>query len=101
MYTILSKSYNLIIEEVNEPKKPFRALVKAYNVNKVFYKIVKTSNQELRSLMRKKYGKDLYEKFLSFPTVKTFTQSFADDGDHQSHNTEIVISELETGYYII
>jgi uncharacterized protein YfaS (alpha-2-macroglobulin family) len=101
IYSIQSKAYNLVIEEVNEPKKPFRALVTSININKVYYKIVKTSSQELRTLIRKKYGKDLYEKFLTMPTIKTFTQNFVDDGDHQSHNTEIVIPELETGYYIL
>ena len=101
IYTIQAKSYNLIIEEVNEPNKPFRALVTSKNIKKVYYKVVKTSHQELRSLLRKKYGKDLYDKFLNFPTVKTFTQNITDDGDYQVHNTEIVIPELETGYYII
>jgi uncharacterized protein YfaS (alpha-2-macroglobulin family) len=101
IYTINTKAYNLIIEEVSEPKKPFRALVTSQNINKVYYKIVKTSSQELRTLFRKKYGKELYEKFLTYTTVKTFTQDIVDDGDFQSHNTEIVVPELETGYYVI
>ncbi|MDO8999146.1 MAG: alpha-2-macroglobulin family protein [Bacteroidota bacterium] len=101
IYTIQSKNYNLIIEEVNEPNKSFRALVTSQNINKVFYRIVKTNNQELRLLIRKKYGKELYEKFLSFPTAKTFTQNLVDDKDFQSHNTEIVLPDLENGYYVI
>ncbi|MBL7921411.1 MAG: hypothetical protein JNJ40_13925 [Bacteroidia bacterium] len=101
IYTINTKNYNLIIEEANEPKKPFRALVTSQNINKVYYRIVKTSSQEIRTVLRKKYGKELYEKFASFPTVKTFTQELTDDGDFQSHNTEIVMPELEPGYYIV
>ncbi len=101
IYSIKAKTYNLTIEEANEPKKPFRALVTSQNINKVYYKIVKTTSQELRQVIRKKYGKELYEKFLNFPTVKTFTQALVDDGDYQSHNTEIVIPELEAGYYVL
>jgi hypothetical protein len=37
IYTIQAKSYNLIIEEVNEPNKPFRALVTSKNIKKVYY----------------------------------------------------------------
>lgn len=99
--TIQSKSCNLTFEEVNEPNKPFRALLNSQNINKLYFKIVKTTNQELRVLYRKKYGKDLLEKFKGFPAVKTFTQNITDDGDYQSHNTEMKLPELPAGYYVI
>lgn len=99
--SIKSKTCNLTIEEVNEPNKPFRGLMTSQNINKLYFKIVKTSNQELRQLYRKKYGKDLLDKFKTFPSVKTFTLNLTDDGDHQSHNTEITFPELAAGYYVI
>ncbi|MBC7694772.1 MAG: hypothetical protein H7141_04915 [Burkholderiales bacterium] len=98
---IEAKTYNITIEEVNEPGKPFRALVASKNVNKIYFKIVKSSSQELRELFRKKYGKDLYEKFKSFPQVTTFSQEIENDGDFQTHNTEIKLPELPAGYYVI
>jgi uncharacterized protein YfaS (alpha-2-macroglobulin family) len=99
--SIQAKSCNLTTEDVNEPNKPFRAMVTSQNINKLYYKIVKTTNQELRQLFRKKYGEDLFNKFKSFPIVKTFSQSLIDDGDFQSHNTEIKLPELPVGYYVI
>lgn len=99
--TILTKTYNITIEEVNEPGKPFRALVSSQNVNKIYFKVVKSSSQELRELFRKKYGKDLIEKFKSFPQVTTFSQDIQNDEDFQTHNTEIKLPELPAGYYVI
>ena len=99
--SINTKTYNVTIEEVNEPNKPFRGLVTSQNVNKIYFKIVKTSSQELRDLFRKKYGKDLYEKLKTFSQVTAFTQDIENDGDYQSHNTEIKLPELSAGYYII
>ncbi len=99
--SINTKIYNLTIEEVNEPNKPYRALVTSQNVNKIYFKIVKTSSQELRVLFRKKYGKELYEKLKSFPQVTTFSQEIENDGDFQSHNTEIKLPELPSGNYVI
>ncbi|MBI3519130.1 MAG: hypothetical protein HY062_07210 [Bacteroidetes bacterium] len=99
--TITTKTYNLTLEEVNEPNKPFRALVTSQNVNKIYFRIVKTSSQELRSLLRKKYGKELYDKFKTFPVTTSFSQDIENDGDFQSHNTEIKLPELPAGYYVI
>ncbi len=99
--SILAKSCNLTTEEVNEPNKPFRALVTSQNINKLYFKVVKTTSQELRQLFRKKYGEELFNRFKSFPTVKTFTQELIDDGDYQTHNTEIKLPELTAGYYVI
>ena len=98
---INSKTYNLTIEEVNEPNKPFRALVTSKNVNKLYFKIVKTSHFELRRVYRNRYGKDLLDKFKAMPLVQSFSQNIIDDGDYNSHSTEIKLPELTTGYYII
>lgn len=98
---IKSKTFNLSIEEVNEPGKPFRALVTSQNINKLYFKVVKTSSQELRELFRKKYGKELFEKFKTFPVATTFSQDLTDDGDFQSHATELKLPELAAGYYVI
>jgi uncharacterized protein YfaS (alpha-2-macroglobulin family) len=99
--TILTKSYNMTIEEVNEPVKPFRALISSQNVDRLHFKIVKSSSNELRNIFRKKYGKELFEKLKSFPEVKTFTQEIINDGDFQNHFTEIKLPELPAGYYVI
>lgn len=98
---ITAKSLNLAVEEVNAPNKPFRALVTSANVNKVYIKIVKTSHQELRRLGRTDWGEKLYNKYNALPAVKSFEQALTDDGDYQSHGTEIKMPELPYGYYLV
>lgn len=99
--SIKSKTFNISTEEVNEPGKPFRALLTSQNINKLYFKVVKTTSQELRELFRKKYGKDLYDKFKTFPVAATFSRDITDDGDFQTHATELKLPELPAGYYVI
>lgn len=99
--SIESKSMNFTIEEVNEAGKPFRAMISSANISKLYFKVVKTSNIELRKLHRKEYGEKLYNKFNAMPTVLTFEQAIPNDGDFQSHNLEIKMPSLEFGYYMV
>ena len=101
LQAITNKACNLSIEEVNEPNKPFRALITSANVNKLYFKVVKTTAQDLRIIFRKQYDKKLFEKLNSLPVAKSFTQELMNDGDYNSHNTEIKIPELPEGYYVI
>ncbi len=96
--SIESKSTNITIEEVNEPNKPFRALVTSQNTSKLYFKIVKTTHRELRNLTRKEYGEQLLNKFNAMPVQKSFSQTLVDDRDFQTHHTEIKSPELPTGY---
>lgn len=99
--SITSKSMNFVCEEVNESGKPFRAMVSSANINKLYFKIVKTSHLELRKIYRKDYGEKLYNKLNTLPTVSTFEQNITDDGDYHSHNLEIKMPSLPHGYYIV
>ena len=99
--SIEAKSVNLVVEEVNEPNKPLRALITTSNINKLYFKIVKTSHLELRKIFRNLYSEKLYAKLNGMPTVKTFEQEIPNDGDYQSHNLEIKVPDLPAGYYII
>jgi uncharacterized protein YfaS (alpha-2-macroglobulin family) len=101
IYTIEAKSLNVTVEEVNEPNKPFRALVNSTNINKLYFKVVKTSHQELRKIYRKDWGEKLYNALNSLPTVKTFEQVIEDDKDYQKHSAEIKLPELPLGHYVV
>lgn len=99
--SINQKSMNLTVEEVNEPGKPARALIASQNINKLYFKIVKTSHLELRKINRKEWGEKLYNALNALPSVKTFTQEIINDGDHQNHQQEIKLPELPFGYYVV
>ncbi|MGZ3899792.1 MAG: MG2 domain-containing protein, partial [Bacteroidia bacterium] len=99
--SIEAKMMNLTMEEVNAPDVPARALVTSSNINKIHFKVVKTSHLELRKLHRLDWGQKLYEKLNALPVVKTFEQDITNDGDYQSHNEEIKLPELPYGYYVV
>lgn len=99
--SIEGKTMNFTTEEVNEFNKPFRAMVTSVNINKIYFKVVKTSHLELRKIYRKDYGEKLYNKLNTLPVVKTFEQEIPNDGDFQSHNLEIKMPELPYGYYMV
>ena len=99
--SIEAKTMNLVVEEVNEPGKPFRAMVASTNINKMYFKIVKTSHLELRKFYRNLYSEKLYSKLNSLPTVKIFEQEIPNDGDYQNHNLEIKVPDLAAGYYVL
>ncbi len=101
IYQMQTKQLNISIEEVNEPAKPFRALISYANIQKLHFKIVKTSHQELRKIYRNDWGEKLYNALNKLPLVKTFTTSVIDDGDMQKHNMEVVMPELPNGHYVI
>ncbi len=99
--SIENKAMNFVLEEVNENGKPFRAMITSTNINKLYFKVVKTSNLELRKLYRKYYGEKLFDKLNELPTVTAFEQNIPDDGDYQSHNLEIKMPLLANGYYMV
>lgn len=100
---ILAKSLSFNVEQANLPDKPFRALVKYGNVNKVFVRVAKhdadRSNSEMGNYDY--YGEKLIEKFLKAEIVKEWEVNLPDDGDFQSHSVEIKMPELPFGHYVI
>ncbi|MCE1165848.1 MAG: MG2 domain-containing protein [Bacteroidetes bacterium] len=107
--SIEEKSLQMTFEAVNVPGKPFRSLVSYKNINKLYYRIVETSYDEIKSLEDAylktynytQYQKDLIEKFRNKSAVKTFTVDLPNDGDYQTHKTEVKIPALEQGLYVL
>lgn len=101
IYSIENKQLNITIEEVQEPNAPFRALISSQNINKLYFKIVQITPHELRRLSRKYYGKELFDKLTQYKLINSFEQNIKDDGDFQSHKTEIKMPALPVGTYVI
>ncbi|MBK9284778.1 MAG: hypothetical protein IPM51_10760 [Sphingobacteriaceae bacterium] len=99
--SLKSKFINLTAEQVNEPGKKARALVQSQNVNKLYFKVVKTSHLDLRRINRKEWGEKLFNALNSLPVVNTFTREIINDDDYQKHNQEIILPELPYGYYVV
>ncbi len=110
--SILDKSVSATIEEVNVPEQPFRALIHYRNFTDLYYRIIKTSRNEIRTLKgkieaeyRKDYNIDREQKFIEYFVSKSLTKKgkfiLPDDGDYQQHSIEIKLDALPAGEYVI
>ena len=105
---IKQKDLSVIIEKVNVPDHPFRALVSYRNFTGLHWRMVQITREEVRAERKKwqnNYEVDQEEKFLahflSKPAVKTGILNLPDDGDFQEHAVEIALPELAVGDYMV
>ncbi len=111
--SIQQKTLNLKLEDVNLPDQPFRTLVTYQNLNKIYFRVIKTNSNELDNLKKEYYRKtqngsyDIdYDQFLldfyvKKQAVQQFTSQLPDDKDYQQHKTELELPALAVGEYLI
>ena len=98
---IIAHSLDFITEKVNLPSNPFRALLTYKNLKTVYVRIAKIDSNKYNEKVEKLYGEQLIKEYLKLTPVKEFTVELPNDGDYQTHTTEIKIPELILGHYII
>lgn len=105
---IRRKSLSAVIEKINLPGIPFRALVTYKNFTALHWKAVKVTRDEVlaeRKRWLKNYDVDREEKFLMHflprPAEKAGSVILPDDGDFQQHRVEIALDGLPYGDYMI
>jgi uncharacterized protein YfaS (alpha-2-macroglobulin family) len=99
--SIKRKALNLTAEDVNEPGKPARALIRYSNVNKVYFRVIRLDYRKNRDQTRELYGEKLIKKYADEKPVTTFEYDLPDDKDYNSHSSEVKIPELPSGFYIL
>jgi uncharacterized protein YfaS (alpha-2-macroglobulin family) len=108
---IAIKNINLDVEDINLPNKAFKCLVTYKNVNTLYFRIIKTSQKDIDKILSSidntyGYANDkLNEKLIEFYASQTpdekFTINLSNDNDYQEHKTEVKISSLGFGDYIV
>ncbi len=98
--SILQPSLNIATEKVNTINDPFRTLVSYKNVPKVYFRIVKTSREEMKKFDRRDYDK-LWASYVALKPVKSWSVILPNLNDFQQHATEIKIDGLASGVYFI
>jgi len=97
---ILQPSLNLETEQVNVPNQPFRTLVKYKNAKTVYFRVIKTSREEIKKMDRRNYDK-LWEETVALTPTKSWNVSMPDLLDYQDHSVEIKVDALSNGIYFI
>ncbi|MCP4146966.1 MAG: hypothetical protein GY757_04365, partial [bacterium] len=97
---IEAKSVNITVEDIGLPGKPFQALVKYKNIDKIVLKIVKTDWKELNET-EKLQRREKIAHYLSKEAYRIREIQLPQEGDFQPHTTEIKIEALEPGKYVL
>ncbi|MBP6025613.1 alpha-2-macroglobulin family protein [Ferruginibacter sp.] len=98
--SINQPSLSIETEKVNTINDPFRTLVNYKNVPKLYFRIIKTSREEIKKLDRRDYDK-LWKEYVAMKPLKSWSLALPDPKDHQQHSTEIKIDGLANGVYFI
>jgi len=98
---IVEHTVDFMAEKVNIPNAPSRALVTYKNLKTVYVRIAQMDIDKYNKSIERYYGEQLIKQYLKLTSVKEFTVELPDDGDYQSHSTEIKIPELPFGHYVI
>lgn len=101
---LTESSLGVQLEEINEPQKPFRALVTYRNVRMVYFRLVRLTFREAGD---EKWNGDktVKQKWLGQlmrrPSLANGQFTLPDDGDLHQHTTEIPLPALPLGHYAL
>ena len=87
-------------EQVNTPANPFRILVKYKNAPKIYFRIIKTSREDIKRIDRQPY-ESAWKDMTSFAAEKRWEEPMPDPLDYQTHSAEIKAPALPAGMYFI
>ncbi|MEA3504365.1 MAG: MG2 domain-containing protein, partial [Bacteroidota bacterium] len=96
---ILKKSLNIEMSRENLPEENFDIEVAYKNLDKLYFRIIKTSQEsDWRNVKDKK---EKLNVVLQKHPVKEWNIEIKNEGDYRIHTTEITVSELDKGNYIL
>lgn len=91
---------NLETEKVNIPGQPFRSLVKYKNAKTLYFRIIKTTKEEIKKLNRREYESQ-WKDIVALSAFKNWQVNMPDPQDYQTHSAEIKVEALNTGVYFL
>ncbi len=99
--TILAHNLNFTAEKVVLPAKPSKVLATYKNLKTVYVRIAEMDIDKYNKSIERLWGEKLIQEYLKLKPAKEYTVELPDDGDYQTHTTEIKIPELGFGHYVI
>ena len=106
---IETSTLKVTVEAHNLPAAPFRGLVAYRNLDKVYYRIVKTSSEAVQKLYEDLSKERNYSEremgmvahFAALSPVQSGSYDLENDGDYQEHSVEVKFDELPVGEYAV
>jgi len=89
-------------EKVNIPGENILVSVEYKNINKVYFRLLKISQDQYEKFKKQSFSQENYKYVLNnLKTIKQWSVNLPDDGDYRNHSTETDISPLKKGIYIL
>jgi len=98
---IENKDISIVSEKVNIPGKPFRSLLSYRNISKAYFRIVKMDKKAFEELQNRNWEDEYWKKLTALPAAQNFNYALPASDDHQTHSTEIKVSQLPVGTYML
>ncbi|MCB0823357.1 MAG: hypothetical protein KDC09_11715 [Bacteroidales bacterium] len=102
LFSIQRKELEITTENVIVPGEAALALVKYKNLENLYLRLAKVDYKKAEQMAKENRNlNELLNKYIGLPVFREWTQALIDEGDFQSHSTEIKIDALPAGYYIL
>lgn len=111
MSNINIKNISLKLDNAQIPGKPFKCLISYKNVSTLYFRVIRTSQDDIRKILsgidntygysNDKISEALIQFYSDVKPEEAFTINLPNDNDFQEHKTEAKISQLGLGDYII
>jgi hypothetical protein len=100
--TVIDKNLFLMIEKVNVPRMPFRALVKYKNLGRVFFRAVRLTADQYENLdTNYNSTESKLDALKKINPVHEWNVDLPDDGDLREHSAEVKVPSLDTGTWAV
>lgn len=88
-------------EKVNIPAQPFRSFVEYKNTQKVYFRIVRTSRDQIKALEENVEYDKVWPAILKLSPLRNWSVDVPNQKDYQQHSAEIKIDALPQGTYYV
>lgn len=100
LYLINKKELTTKTENVNLPDQPFRSFLNYKNINRVYLRLVKTTNEEIDRINAEE-DDNRWKAKLALKPYSSWSQEVPNPGDHLWHSVEIKVDALPIGLYYL
>jgi len=98
---ILEKAINLSVQDVELPNKPIALYVGYQNITRIAFRLIKTTQAELESLLNVNDQKARNEALLKLKPTHNWQVEIPFEADYHKHSTILNLPPLEGGIYVL
>lgn len=98
---LLRPTFSFETESVNIPGKPFRALVRYTNLDRLYFRVVPATVALKNAQTNYRGDQDFWKDVSRAAAVRSWQQPLPATADHQQHSAEVKVDALPAGEYFL